>query len=377
MLVVQDYTWKECLDSLNMDNIKRRTPNVCGVNKSYLWIKKILQHNNIDVKQFVNDVRNIIDRRGMKRNTLEFGGDSDAGKSLLTNCIAASCIYPGINNQLNRQTSQFGMQEFVYSRIIVFDEISISEEFKDKILLVTAGMPCDTDVKNKGRDVIFRTPVILCYNKHPAYSLSIRSQGTFLKALNTRTIPYKFKEMPDLADFKGNLNPLVWKIFYDEYIDEVESDNEQDFDDETITKLRNTELPLYDPETDQLLSPIKRSRIDDNDDGEGSETSGKDHGRVHDLSKQEGETELEYQYRLAIHSPGQRRITEFESQFDGIETEVDKLVDEFKEHFPDLDRCNLTRYILPGTLNELKTQASVRGEVSRVRALEFYIKFTN
>lgn len=210
-LKIQVTGWQQIMSSLNIPLNEKIRGAYCSIDESNLWINSICTHNGWDSKQLTRDVFNVINKLKPKLNTLQFHGPPNSGKTLVAMSIAESCMYYTCNNQLNARTSQFGMQEFIRSRVVVLDEISVGEDFKDKVLLLTGGSDCDTDVKNKQHAIIRRTPVIICYNEHPSRGLMTQDRPLFEKALAARSFIYRFRRFPELEGLTyDRLHPQVW-----------------------------------------------------------------------------------------------------------------------------------------------------------------------
>lgn len=211
-MLIQNLKWNEIMSKFNLELNVKVGSAVPSIEESNQWIDSILAHNRVDSIQFTKDVLSIVDKERPKINTLMFNGPPNCGKTLVAKSIVESCMYYTVNNTFNARTSQFAMQEFVRSRIILLDEIAVGQDFKDKMLLLFGGSDCDTDVKNKAHCIIRRTPVLVCFNVHPSRGLMRQDQPLFESAVAARSIEYKFRTYPDLVNcVYDRLNPLVWQ----------------------------------------------------------------------------------------------------------------------------------------------------------------------
>ena len=212
-IYVQTLQWGDIMSKVNVALTERIRAPYCSIKESQLWIETICSYNGWDSNTFTMDVLTIVNKGRPKINTLIFNGPPNCGKTLIANSICDSLMYYSCNNTFNARTSQFAMQEFVRARIIMLDEISISTEFKDKMLLLFGGSDCDTDVKNKGHVIIRRTPVIICFNVHPSRGLMTSERPLFESAVAARSIEYKFRKCDQLKNLAfDRLHPLVWQF---------------------------------------------------------------------------------------------------------------------------------------------------------------------
>lgn len=211
-LSIQFKPWEAILSLLKTDLNEQIRGSYCPIEESNTWIDTILSHNGYDSRTFTRDVMTIINKQKPKINTLMFNGPPNCGKTVLANSIVESLMYYTVNNQFNARSGQFALQECVRARVILFDEVAITEDYKDKMLLLFGGSDCDSDVKNKAHVIIRRTPVILCFNKHPSRGLPTQDRPLFELAVAARSAEYQFKPCPQLANLTfDRLHPLVWK----------------------------------------------------------------------------------------------------------------------------------------------------------------------
>lgn len=157
--------WEQIMGTINMDSLEMMNGKYLHENESVGWIKEWLVFNSIDIKRFVTNVKAVIDREQIKKNSIQLHGPPNSFKTVIATSIVDSCVYKFINNQLNGRTSQFGLQECVNKRVAFLDEVSVDQQWQEKFLLLLGGFPCETDKKFESLQTIPRTPVILCFNK--------------------------------------------------------------------------------------------------------------------------------------------------------------------------------------------------------------------
>lgn len=98
--------WFSLIDSLNI-GLKDNRRSYATIEDSVLWFEKIMMHNNIDIKFFLQTVYDVLNRKYMKRNTIWLHGEPNCGKSLIANSIGDSCIYPFRAEQPDPKEARF------------------------------------------------------------------------------------------------------------------------------------------------------------------------------------------------------------------------------------------------------------------------------
>lgn len=158
-------TWEESLHLFNIDTLERAHGKFLSPNDSVSWIKEWLTWNKINIREFVGNVKKVVDKEVVKFNSIQLHGPPNSYKTVIATSICHSLIYYFNNNQLNGRTSQFGLQEAIDKRIAFLDEIAVDDSWKEKFLLLLGGNHCNTDKKFEAPQQISRLPVILCFNK--------------------------------------------------------------------------------------------------------------------------------------------------------------------------------------------------------------------
>lgn len=206
----QRMKWWDILEELkpeylNIDNMQK-------VEDTVYWLKQWILHNGFDINEFIDTMITWVDKTEDKKNLVEFEGAPNCGKSWVINSIAWSLRVVFRNNMLDKNQGQFALQEMIMTRIAFLDECKITSDFYEKYLLIAAGMPCATDRKNNGFEVVPRQPLAMAYNFPPIKALPSQMHNTALAATRARTLLHiNCKPYDEFKHCKGQPNPLAWK----------------------------------------------------------------------------------------------------------------------------------------------------------------------
>lgn len=127
---VQAMSWQDKSKMINVPLLEMAHGRYLKPNESVLWIKEWLIFNGIDIKTFVESVHTVLTKSRPKLNTIYLHGPPNSFKTIIAQSIAETCLYIFTNNQLNGRTSDFGLQEAIYSSVCLLDEIQVTDEWK-------------------------------------------------------------------------------------------------------------------------------------------------------------------------------------------------------------------------------------------------------
>lgn len=218
-LIAQQKNYLDLLETINMRSLEMKYGQYEKLFDSVAHIKEFFHHNQIDIEQAVKDVFQWADKEISKKNTIVVKGPPNCGKSLIINSIVTGMHNVCRANRFDNTGSQFSLQEGATARVWFMDEVHLQDKFWSTLLILWAGQPVDTDVKNKGHVDIPRVPVIMAFNDHPINNLPISMRGLAQSQLKARLITtWKAAEWPYCKNIKGQIHPQAWKYLYDEYI---------------------------------------------------------------------------------------------------------------------------------------------------------------
>ena len=151
------------------------------------------------VKTFLRDIRDILDRRRAKCNTLFILGEANAGKNFFFDCVTHFTVNFGIIANWNRH-NQFPLQDCVNRRLLIWNEPNFEDGVEETLKMLFGGDQCPARVKYEGDAVIQRTPIIILSNN----DCFPRSQ-----AFRTRMIRYRWRACRYLRDLTKKPHPLA------------------------------------------------------------------------------------------------------------------------------------------------------------------------
>lgn len=216
--------WKELMRDLPMNILASKRGGYPTVEESAQWIGAILDHNGIDISDFVTTVADIMDRKVPKRNALVLKGPPNGGKSLILNSIADSALYAFRGDQPDPREARFTYAGMANARMALLNEFKIYSNVADKMLLLLEGADVLNDVKGKTGVTIPRTPMFISTNGDLCDGLTAREAYTKAPAVAARTVTYNFASFGDLKDCKYQyFNPLVWDYLLDKHLLTVET----------------------------------------------------------------------------------------------------------------------------------------------------------
>jgi hypothetical protein len=158
------------------------------------------QCDEVDVTQFLQDVRDVCDRVRPKINTLEIFSPPSAGKTWFIDFVSGFFLSRGNQKNFNKFSS-FPFEDCHNKRIIVWNEPNATPESIDTIKMLFGGDDLAAAKKYQGDVNITRTPVFVTTNAE-FYPRN--------EALNHRRLKYKWKAAPFLKDITKKPNPLYF-----------------------------------------------------------------------------------------------------------------------------------------------------------------------
>jgi len=186
------------------------------VERSLNMFHRMMEHNCIQPKQFVQDLFDVMEMRLPKINTFFIQGTKNAGKSLLLKSVAESCIYSAYCNQFLYQ-NRFSFQDLMFQRVCFVNEVQLDDLTVEVFKGIMEGMPTSVDRKYQSAQLLRRVPIIMTANKFPSDDLKFRS--THESAIRARMCYYMFHTMNDLQYFKLQFNPRMWSELIEMYVE--------------------------------------------------------------------------------------------------------------------------------------------------------------
>lgn len=123
------------------------------------YIEYIFDENKLDMIEFFAWLQIIRNKQIKKINTLVIQGPTNAGKSLITRCILEP-LKPELIPREN-DNSQFKMDQLPNSTAVLFEEPVITPNNVGTWKLIMEGTPTVTDMKNRDKEWIPRTPIFV------------------------------------------------------------------------------------------------------------------------------------------------------------------------------------------------------------------------
>lgn len=152
-----------------------------------------------NIRVFLTDVYNILERRIPKCNCLFVLGEPNSGKNFYFDSIIASCIASGQIGNFNR-FNNFPLMECVNKRILLWNEPNCEPGAFDTLKMLFGGDSLSVRVKYEADAVVLRTPIIVLSNTNPFPSDN---------AFNTRMIRYRWHAASFLQEYTKKLHPLT------------------------------------------------------------------------------------------------------------------------------------------------------------------------
>lgn len=151
------------------------------------------------IKEFLNDLVDVIDKRIPKKNTLIICSPPSAGKNYFLDTIFNICSNVGYLGTANK-TNNFAFQEAPNKRILVWNEVNYERGMEDMVKQLTGGDTCKVRVKTKQDTYVTRTPIICMVNQ----PIDLMTQPVFKE----RCVSYRWGHAPFLKDVMKYPYPL-------------------------------------------------------------------------------------------------------------------------------------------------------------------------
>ena len=198
------FTWEQCLEYWSDVSSSR----FATVDESYLLVTRILDHNSINVSQFVHDVHSVMTKARPKNNCLHFHGGNNAGKTLIANSLMESNLVTAEIQNMD-MTNSFFLQAAENVRAILVNEAMITDATVELFKNIVEGQPVSVPVKYKSDYNLPRTPIVITSN-HDILRFTL-FPSLHKPSMNVRIRRYDFASAPFLAEFPLQIHPYVWK----------------------------------------------------------------------------------------------------------------------------------------------------------------------
>lgn len=123
---------------------------------------RLFATQGIDPTVFARNLKAILNCTYTKLNCLKIWGVPDSGKSLFSHLLAETFIVCYMNNQ--GSANQFYLSNMLNKSLIICDELFLTPGTADDFKSVLGGAKVDVDKKNKEKQILSRTPIIITTN---------------------------------------------------------------------------------------------------------------------------------------------------------------------------------------------------------------------
>lgn len=144
------------------------------------------------VKEFLDHVLNIMNKKYPKINTLNIYGPPGSGKTYFVETIGKLCWFTGRCDSSINKFTQFPFEHMLGKRLTIFNEFNLAPSFKDVVKEILEGANITINVKYQSRCLLERTPIIITTNNQWEKDHQLIDQHAF----NQRMISYEWKEQP-------------------------------------------------------------------------------------------------------------------------------------------------------------------------------------
>jgi hypothetical protein len=152
------------------------------------------------IKDFLNNLLNIFDRKVPKKNAFEVIGPPTSGKNWFFDSIITFAIASGQIMNANKSTN-FPFDHCFNKRILFINGPNFEYGFEDKLLMLFAGDPFHDQAKYKNVAFIKRTPVIITGNVS-----RFKNEAKW----NDRMYRYTWNRATMLKDVKKKCHPFTF-----------------------------------------------------------------------------------------------------------------------------------------------------------------------
>lgn len=208
------YNQKNCSPTF-MAGYQKIEDKYYSIEDSITVVNKLLKYQFDDdpnqVKSFLLDLYNIIERKYPKCNTLIIKSNPNGGKNFFIDIFLHYLLNYGQLGLMNR-TNNFSLQEATSKRILLWNEPNYEDSYTDTLKMLLGGDALSVRVKQKKDCHVYKTPLIILTNNH----INLMYEQAFI----TRIKKYNWKEASFLKEYDKKPNPLCafelmvyWEIF--------------------------------------------------------------------------------------------------------------------------------------------------------------------
>ena len=182
---------------------------------------------SLSVKQWLQLMSNVVNRRERKRFALIFQGPTSCGKTWFTNMILDFYLNKGELNNWNRyENCNFPFMGLVNRRIALWNEACLNGDQvqKEHLKVLFEGESKTVSVKNQKDGTVISTPIIITTNNQTLERCTEFKERQYVFNVDRLDI---FNGGPDCPGFKS-LHPFAWPILLSKYnvdVDECASTN--------------------------------------------------------------------------------------------------------------------------------------------------------
>jgi len=164
------------------------------------------QRNGFQVKTFLQDLLDVIDKVRPKCNTFMIIGPRESGKSYLIDCISTYYLNIGHMSNPSKQNN-FPFNMCVNKRVLCWNEPAYPPVFEETLKKICGGDPESINVKNKNSVYMARTGLLITTNEE------VLKDPIF----NQRIIKYYFQTCSKLKEYTKYPTPLAWQYLIKKY----------------------------------------------------------------------------------------------------------------------------------------------------------------
>ena len=176
--------------------------NYYSVDETHTWIKRLCLHNSILLGELQVACCNVMMKKTIKKITLFFVGQSNAGKSVLMRSLRDGFCEFG----LMTKSDTFAFQDCIDRQVVVNEEMLVDPKNVDRFKQLAEGSDVKVDVKMKEPVIVRRTPIIVCSNTNPWHWVPAEKS-----ALLNRMYLFRLKPFDDLKNCVKDLDPMYWR----------------------------------------------------------------------------------------------------------------------------------------------------------------------
>lgn len=202
--------WKTLCEKINLSNYVCETFATEPASAYFLWYW--IEKQGFEVRQFCQDLWDILDRKEKKKNCLYVYGDANCFKTTVLMSICRSCNWFSVLSGIDKNNVRFAFQNTLNDRCVYWDEIRASEATSEIIKCILGGESVSVDVKYLNPQSTKRIP-FLCSSNAPVWEgLPMQMQDTFRTTVQKRGICWKSRPLNVTnSKFKEEVNPNAWK----------------------------------------------------------------------------------------------------------------------------------------------------------------------